>query len=137
MPCWRAPATFAKELTRRGDWHATRIHGLQNAMPPIPAWNSLHPLIVHSPIALLMVAPILMIVGLLAKPERALLTSALIGMALGTTGAWLAVATGEAAGHLARRRPPRCWAAAPRPPALAVEARVGPQPEACAFLSQP
>ena len=32
-------------------------------MIPIPAWNSLHPLIVHFPIALLMVASNLMIVG--------------------------------------------------------------------------
>ena len=74
-------------------------------MIPIPAWNSLHPLIVHFPIALLMVAPILMIVGLLVKREQAFLTSALIVMALGTTGAWLAVATGQAAGHLAEGFP--------------------------------
>lgn len=74
-------------------------------MTPIPPWNGLHPLIVHFPIALLMVAPILIVVALLAKQERAFLTSALIVMALGTAGAWLAVATGEAAGHLAEGIP--------------------------------
>jgi uncharacterized membrane protein len=78
---------------------------MSNAMVPIPAWNGLHPLVVHFPIALLMVAPILMIVALLAKQKRAFLTSAFIVMALGTAGAWLAVATGEAAGHLAEGIP--------------------------------
>ncbi len=69
------------------------------------AWNGLHPTIVHFPIALLAVAPILIVVGLLAKDEGAFLASALMVMALGTAGAWLAVASGDAAGNLAERVP--------------------------------
>jgi uncharacterized membrane protein len=74
-------------------------------MPPMPSWNALHPLIVHFPIALLMVAPILVMVGLLLKGQRTFLTSALLLMVLGTAGAWLAVATGNSAGELAERLP--------------------------------
>ena len=74
-------------------------------MPPLPSWNALHPLIVHFPIALLMVAPILVIVGLLVKGRRPFLASALLLMVLGTAGAWLAVATGNSAGELAERLP--------------------------------
>ena len=31
--------------------------------PPIPSWDGLHPLIVHFPIALLLVAPLLVVLG--------------------------------------------------------------------------
>ena len=39
-------------------------------MPPIPSWDGLHPLIIHFPIALLLVAPLLVLVGALLKPEK-------------------------------------------------------------------
>lgn len=70
-------------------------------MVSIPSWQGLHPLVVHFPIALLTVAPILIVVGLLLKRAPAFLGAALLVMALGTSGAWLAVASGDAAAHAA------------------------------------
>jgi uncharacterized membrane protein len=74
-------------------------------MSSIPEWNALHPLVVHFPIALLLVAPLLAVIGLVVKRQRAFLFAALVLMALGTAGAWLAVATGEAAGKLVESLP--------------------------------
>jgi uncharacterized membrane protein len=71
----------------------------------MPGWSSLHPLVVHFPIALLLIAPVLALVGLLIKQQRAFLFAALLLMAIGTASAWLAVGTGEAAGELAGRGP--------------------------------
>lgn len=74
--------------------------------PPIPSWDALHPLIIHFPIALLLVAPVLMLLGLLLpRQARGLLIAALVVMALGTIGTYFAIATGEAAGELAERTP--------------------------------
>ena len=77
------------------------------ALPPIPAWDALHPLVVHFPVALLLVAPILVLLGLVLEPKRGrgLLVAALVLMVLGTIAAWVAVGTGEAAGRLADRTP--------------------------------
>lgn len=70
--------------------------------PPIPGWEGLHPLIIHFPIALLIVAPLLVIIGvLIPRNGRAFIVSAFILMLIGTVGAFLAVSTGEAAGELA------------------------------------
>lgn len=73
---------------------------------PIPSWNAMHPLVVHFPIALLLVAPLFVALGLL-RPERFRLfsVSALILMLLGTAGAWLAVETGEATAGTVDRTP--------------------------------
>lgn len=74
--------------------------------PPIPSWDALHPLIIHFPIALLLVTQILVILGIvLPKHARGLFIAALVVMALGTIGTYFAVATGEAAGELAERTP--------------------------------
>jgi uncharacterized membrane protein len=76
-------------------------------MPIIPPWEGLHPLIVHFPIALLLITPLLVIVGALLTPEkgRIVLYTALGLMLMGTLGTFLAAATGEAAGKLAERTP--------------------------------
>lgn len=72
--------------------------------PPIPSWDGLHPLIIHFPIALLLVAPILILIGLMSPNKgRAFLGAALVLMILGTIASWVAVSTGEAAGELAER----------------------------------
>ena len=76
-------------------------------MPPIPSWDGLHPLIIHFPIALLLVAPLLVLVGALLKPDkgRPVLYVALALMIVGTLSIFVAAATGEAAGKLAERTP--------------------------------
>jgi len=76
-------------------------------LPPIPDWSSLHPLVIHFPIALLLIAPLFIVVGALLKPERgrSFLLAALVLMVIGTCGTYLAIATGEAAGKVAERTP--------------------------------
>lgn len=74
--------------------------------PPVPSWDSVHPLIVHFPIALLLVAPVFVILGiLLPRQSRGLFIAAFVLMAIGTIATYFAVATGEAAGELAERTP--------------------------------
>ena len=77
------------------------------ALPPLPSWQGLHPLVIHFPIALLMVAPFFVILGAAVKPERShpYLLSALWLMVLGTASVFVAVGSGEAAGRLAERSP--------------------------------
>lgn len=77
------------------------------SLPPLPAWQAIHPLLVHFPIALLLVAPVFVVIGLLRKPERgfALLVAALILMALGTIGTFAATSSGHAAAELAEGVP--------------------------------
>jgi uncharacterized membrane protein len=72
--------------------------------PPIPSWDGLHPLIIHFPIALLIVAPLIVLIGIfLPEKGRAFMISAFILMLLGTIAAFIAVSTGSAAGELAER----------------------------------
>ncbi len=76
-------------------------------IPPVPSWDGLHPLIIHFPIVLLLVAPVLIVIGALLKPEKGgvLLWTSLLMMVIGTATVFLAVETGEAAGKLAERTP--------------------------------
>jgi uncharacterized membrane protein len=73
-------------------------------LPPIPSWDGLHPIIVHFPIALLLIAPILVLLGsFFPQKGGSFLISAFILMLIGTIATWVAVSTGEAAGELAER----------------------------------
>jgi uncharacterized membrane protein len=75
-------------------------------LPPIPTWDGLHPLIIHFPITLLLVAPLFIVLGLLfGRHRRSFMISALVLMVLGTAASFVAVSTGEAAGKLADRTP--------------------------------
>lgn len=73
--------------------------------PPIPSWDGLHPLIIHFPIALLLIAPLFILIGAVMQPAkgRAYHLAGLALMCLGTMAVFVAVATGEAAGELAER----------------------------------
>ncbi len=86
-----------------------RIHGGGSDVkifPPIPPWDGMHPLVVHFPVALLMVAPLFVVVGLVFFKQRIpYLISAWILMLLGTIGAFVAVSTGEAGAQLVDRTP--------------------------------
>ena len=76
-------------------------------LPPLPTWDGLHPLIIHFPIGLLLVAPLLVLIGALMSPKkgRTMLLAALIMMLLGTVSVFIALQTGEAAAELADRSP--------------------------------
>ena len=67
-------------------------------IPPIPDWSQLHPLVIHFPIALLLVAPLFVIVGAALTPAsgRPFLVSALITMVIGTVSLFVALETGDA-----------------------------------------
>src|SRR5690349_9698615 len=74
--------------------------------PPIPAWESIHPLLVHLPLGLLFITPLLVILG--AFPTRAqsgFLLSAFILILVGTIGLWVAVASGKAGEEMAEKIP--------------------------------
>lgn len=66
-------------------------------------WTSVHPMIVHFPIALLLVAPLFILIGAILSPPkgRPFLISALILLGAGTLSLFFAVPTGEAAARLA------------------------------------
>jgi uncharacterized membrane protein len=73
-------------------------------LPPIPSWDSTHVIIVHFPVALLIVAPLFVLLGAVVKTHRTgLQVAALLLFLIGTAGAYMAVASGEAAAQLAER----------------------------------
>jgi uncharacterized membrane protein len=74
-------------------------------LPPIPAWDSMHPLIVHFPIVLLLISPIFVAISAVPAPPkgRPYMVAAMLTILLGTISAYFATATGEAAAELADR----------------------------------
>jgi uncharacterized membrane protein len=72
------------------------------------SWDSLHPLIIHFPIALLLLTPLFIVVGVIVSPlkGRSFLATAVMLMLLGTISLFFAVETGEAAAQLADQTPP-------------------------------
>ncbi|MCC7146228.1 MAG: hypothetical protein IT443_07255 [Phycisphaeraceae bacterium] len=75
-------------------------------LPPLPAWENLHPLIVHFPVALLLVAPIFILLAILCPPQRlGFVLAALVLLWLGTFGSILAIETGEAAEGMINQTP--------------------------------
>ncbi len=64
------------------------------ALPP--SWDGLHPLVVHFPIALFVVAPIFVLLGVVTG-MRSFMLSALLLLVMGTVASFVATNTGEAA----------------------------------------
>ncbi|GLH74264.1 hypothetical protein GETHLI_27660 [Geothrix limicola] len=72
----------------------------------MPPFNHLHPAIVHFPIALLMVAPAIFLLGALWPAQRRGIHAVALGLLLlGVLGGLAALITGEAAQIFARRTP--------------------------------
>lgn len=71
----------------------------------LPGWESVHPMLIHFPIALLLIAPLFILIAAVLSPPkgRPYMVSALILLGLGTVGLFFAVPTGEAAAKLLPR----------------------------------
>ena len=68
-------------------------------LPLIPDWHQIHPLIVHFPVALLLIAPVFIIIGILRPPQSStpFQICALVLMIAGSAANLFAVRTGIAA----------------------------------------
>lgn len=76
--------------------------------PPIPTWESLHPLVIHFPIVLLLLSPLFVLISALLSPVkgRPYMTVALIILLMGTLSLFVAASSGQAAATLADRGGP-------------------------------
>jgi uncharacterized membrane protein len=73
-------------------------------LPPWPGWDGLHPLVIHFPIALLMIAPVFLFLAVVGRTHASgFAWSAFALLLLGTVAAFVAVSTGKAAAELAER----------------------------------
>lgn len=73
--------------------------------PPLPTWDSLHVLIIHFPIALLLLSPLFVLISAALAPPRGrpYMIAALIILFIGTGSLFIAGSTGHAAAELAER----------------------------------
>ena len=73
--------------------------------PPLPAWDSFHPLIIHFPIVLLLLSPLFILISAVPPPPkgRPYMIAALLILVLGTGSLFFAGSTGHAASELAER----------------------------------
>lgn len=73
--------------------------------PPVPTWDAMHPLLIHFPIVLLVLAPVFVVIGAALRPpaNRPYMTVALIMLLLGSLSLFLAASSGEEAAELADR----------------------------------
>ena len=73
-------------------------------LPAWPDWDSLHPFVVPFPVALLLFAPVFVLLGMRTRPNGFRI-SALILLVAGTAAVMAAISTGKAAGELADHTP--------------------------------
>lgn len=70
-------------------------------MPLMPPWMGMHPMVVHFPIVLLLVAPLFVALALYRRePTGPYAVTAWVLLVLGMVAAWVATMTGEAAAAL-------------------------------------
>ncbi len=73
--------------------------------PPMPTWDSMHPMIIHFPIVLLLLSPLLVLISAILSPRKGKphMVSALQILLLGTGSLFIAGSTGHSAAELAER----------------------------------
>ena len=75
-------------------------------LPPMPSLHSLHVMVIHFPIALLLLSPLSILISAVLAPRkgRPYMAAGLITLVLGTAALFIAVSSGHSAAELAERR---------------------------------